>query len=87
MVKKFLFDTWYGALVALASVSAVLLGAIVADGYLGEPPTSGLDGLMIQKRSFSTKTSSRSMKATGASRMPRGLRSGSVQIPVGRSAS
>lgn len=35
MVKKFLFDTWYGALVALASVSAVLLGAIVADGYLG----------------------------------------------------
>ncbi len=35
MVKKFLFDTWYGALVALAFVSAVLLGAIVADGYLG----------------------------------------------------
>ena len=34
-MKKFLFDTWYGALVALASVSAVLLGAIVADGYLG----------------------------------------------------
>lgn len=35
MVKKFLFDTWYGALVVLAVVSAMLLGIVVVDRFLG----------------------------------------------------
>lgn len=35
MVKKFLFDTWYGALVVLAVASAILLGFAVVDGVLG----------------------------------------------------
>ena len=35
MVKKFLFDTWYGALVVLAVASAILLGFTVVDGVLG----------------------------------------------------
>ena len=34
-MKKFLFDTWYGALVVLAVVSAMLLGFTVVDGVLG----------------------------------------------------
>ena len=34
-MKKFLFDTWYGALVVLVAVSAMLLGITVVDGVLG----------------------------------------------------
>ena len=34
-MRKFLFDTWYGALVVLAVVSAMLLGIVVVDWFLG----------------------------------------------------
>ena len=34
-MKKFLFDTWYGALVVLVAVSAMLLGITVVDEVLG----------------------------------------------------